>query len=87
MMQYLYFIGLGRTAPNPSGKQILDNGVIVPKGTGSNTNTNATSLLYNEYPLVLIAMLTNILCYCTQQAFFFGGGGCLCFILFFSFSE
>lgn len=44
-----YFIGLGRTAPDPKAT-LSYNGVDVPLGKGINTNIDDTSLLYNEYP-------------------------------------
>lgn len=45
-----FFLGLGRTAPDPSATVTLE-GVQVPLGKGVNTNIDDTSLLYNEYPL------------------------------------
>lgn len=49
-MCYFFFLGLGRTAPDPNATVTLD-GVQVPLGNGVNTNIDDTSLLYNEYPL------------------------------------
>uniref|UniRef100_A0A671NI15 Poly [ADP-ribose] polymerase n=1 Tax=Sinocyclocheilus anshuiensis TaxID=1608454 RepID=A0A671NI15_9TELE len=48
--------GLGRTAPDPRATVSL-NGVDVPLGKGINTNTEDTSLLYNEYIVYDIAQV------------------------------
>lgn len=46
--------GLGSTQPNPAGTRVLDGGVEVPMGVSSSSGVTGTSLLYNEYPFVLI---------------------------------
>lgn len=51
--------GLGRTAPDPHAAVTLD-GVQVPLGKGINTNIDDTSLLYNEYPLVMTTRCMNL---------------------------
>lgn len=51
--------GLGRTAPDPHAAVTLD-GVQVPLGKGTHTNIDDTSLLYNEYPLVMTARCMNL---------------------------
>ncbi|XP_041832319.1 poly [ADP-ribose] polymerase 1 [Melanotaenia boesemani] len=48
--------GLGRTAPDPSATFTL-NGVQVPLGKGVQTNTDDTSLLYNEYIVYDVAQI------------------------------
>lgn len=45
------FLGLGKTAPDPTATTTLD-GVEVPLGNGISTGINDTCLLYNEYPLL-----------------------------------
>lgn len=52
-----HFLGLGSTHPDPSGLITLDDGTIVPKGEGTNSGVDRTSLLYNEYPLLLSVTL------------------------------
>lgn len=49
-----FFAGLGRTAPDPGDTVTLD-GVQVPLGKGVHTNIDDTSLLYNEYPLIIVS--------------------------------
>ena len=44
--------GVGRTAPDPSEQRITADGVVIPMGKGKPSKTTATSLLYNEYPLI-----------------------------------
>ena len=46
--------GLGSTQPDPAGTRVLDKGVEVPMGVSSSSGVTGTSLLYNEYPFVLI---------------------------------
>ncbi|XP_031566693.1 poly [ADP-ribose] polymerase 1-like [Actinia tenebrosa] len=41
--------GLGRTAPDCKGHNVLEDGTIVPMGKGVESNVKDTSLLYNEY--------------------------------------
>lgn len=48
---------MGRTAPDPRDSFNMD-GVQVPLGKGVSTNIDDTSLLYNEYPLIFISLLT-----------------------------
>lgn len=61
----IFFLGLGRTAPDPNATVTLD-GVQVPLGKGVNTNIDDTSLLYNEYPLNK-ALFILISCIITLQ--------------------
>lgn len=53
---FFFFTGVGRTAPDPGATVTLD-GVQVPLGKGVHTNIDDTSLLYNEYPLVVISLV------------------------------
>uniref|UniRef100_A0A3B5AWL1 Poly [ADP-ribose] polymerase n=1 Tax=Stegastes partitus TaxID=144197 RepID=A0A3B5AWL1_9TELE len=53
---FLFFPGLGRTAPDPSATVSLD-GVQVPLGKGAHTNIDDTSLLYNEYIVYDVAQI------------------------------
>ncbi|PNF21175.1 Poly [ADP-ribose] polymerase [Cryptotermes secundus] len=41
--------GLGRTAPDPKGSVLREDGVEVPAGKGVSVGHNDVSLLYNEY--------------------------------------
>lgn len=44
--------GVGQTQPDPAQNRTLDDGTIVPLGKPV-TNPVQTSLLYNEYPLLI----------------------------------
>lgn len=58
---WVFFItGLGRTAPDPNATVTL-NGVQVPLGKGVHTNIDDTSLLYNEYPLILVCLVICVM--------------------------
>lgn len=57
---FLSFVGLGRTAPDPSGDHVQPDGLIVPKGKGANSDVENTSLLYNEYPFISICLWKNV---------------------------
>jgi len=48
------YTGLGFTQPDPAGTRVLDGGIEVPMGTALSSGITGTSLLYNEYPFVLI---------------------------------
>jgi len=39
------------TGPDPQGKYVLPDGVEMPMGKGINSDSDQSSLLYNEYPL------------------------------------
>lgn len=41
--------GVGRTAPNPSEAQGLEDGVVVPLGKPVDQSSHQGALLYNEY--------------------------------------
>lgn len=51
LLMFFPFLGLGKTAPDPTATTTLD-GVEVPLGNGISTGINDTCLLYNEYPLL-----------------------------------
>lgn len=55
-----FITGLGRTAPDPNATVTL-NGVQVPLGKGVHTNIDDTSLLYNEYPLILVCLVICVM--------------------------
>lgn len=44
--------GVGKTMPDPAQNKTLDDGTVVPLGKPVTNNVN-TSLLYNEYPLLI----------------------------------
>ena len=49
-MECLYFyLGLGRTAPDPTCDKTLKDGVVVPLGSGQPSDVKSSALLYNEY--------------------------------------
>ena len=59
---YVYFafcIGCGRTAPDPSSDHTMTDGTIVPYGNGIDTKVADSSLLYNEYPLLIYSILVS----------------------------
>ncbi|XP_072171566.1 poly [ADP-ribose] polymerase 1-like [Diadema setosum] len=41
--------GMGRTEPDPTGTQTVEDNLLVPMGKGMNSNISYSSLLYNEY--------------------------------------
>lgn len=57
---FFFITGLGRTAPDPNATVTL-NGVQVPLGKGVHTNIDDTSLLYNEYPLILVCLVICVM--------------------------
>lgn len=68
--QTFFLAGLGRTAPDPSAAVTLD-GVQVPLGKGAHTNIEDTSLLYNEYPLTLMAWFRSLMILLPNDPTFF----------------
>lgn len=49
--------GVGVTSPDPEKAKTLKDGTIVPLGTAIQTDTENTSLLYNEYIVYDIAQV------------------------------
>lgn len=46
--------GIGKTYPNPSESHVVDDGVEIPLGTPVEDSKIKSSLLYNEYPFLLL---------------------------------
>lgn len=51
--------GVGEIEPDPQHTKVLPSGVCVPLGKGVHMNRHdSTSLIYNEYPLIAILILS-----------------------------
>lgn len=50
-------LGLGRTAPDPAGAEIILDGVKVPKGISKDSGISDTSLQYNEFIVYDVAQI------------------------------
>lgn len=54
--------GIGRTMPDPQGYRSTDSGAIIPMGKGTPSSVTYTSLLYNEYPLLVVFTFHCMFC-------------------------
>ena len=49
--------GQGRSAPDPQGNKVLDDGTMVPLGKIAPTNIQGGALLYNEFIVYNVAQI------------------------------
>ena len=54
---YLSTKGLGTSEPDAAGKQLIDDGVVVPMGKLKQQGGRGSSLLYNEYIVYDVAQI------------------------------